>query len=249
MRNVAKEKELSLGNLEAHLLSVKQNIRDANGELERLLDKVEAESTLLNSLVVSKKEVQSELEVLRKLRQDILRNNSEERAELDRRQTQLAIAEEEFAYDCQEKLNVLSTELGQLRDKKNDVALEVANTERALLDTTKQLNLLEQSKQRLLEETRTQELALRQLEQELDEATKAAQTEHKSIAKGVKEAMAELKELQDIIEEEKAKVVIPRENLAREQAELAKKQQNLLILTTRFQNKFEKVFPGQKVII
>lgn len=237
--------ETQVNNLVEHLRVTKESLQIVNEELSTsLAQKAKAEETT--------NKLRSEIEEL-----------SSEVVSINRRIKESEDRETEAINSLKEEKETLVSEIDSLSKEIRLQSRKIPEQLNLIQKNSEEISRLESIKIELLDEiessifkketviNKIEELqnTKRNLEEEILEIKKDKQSEKLKFEKLTEEYNKFVEENNKLIDIEKEKILGPMALLEETRLAIEKKEKNLLILTTRFRNKFETTFPGQKVII
>lgn len=235
----------TLNDLQEHLRVTKESLQIVSEELGTLLfQRDEVKQDLESRQLLVKESVDRLKELNKKINLEKLRGDEEvhrNKEELQDVLTQIKASKIELKEikNTTSGLNNTVPKLNSEITKLNEVKISILNEIESNLFTKEQLL----NKLNVLELER-----LHKEEKLLSQDNELAKYESKK-ARIIKDFDLFVELNNQKIEEEKKKIDGPMKLLEETTLQLEKREKNLMILSTRFRNKFEKAFPGQQVII
>lgn len=234
-----------LNNLQEHLRVTKENLQIVNVELASSLQAKDSAEEETKNLLVKLNESSEELKLINKRINESSASETVIINGLQLRKKNLEVSNETLEQNIKD-LNNKSSALTNIIDQLSDEISRLESVKLLILDEIENNIFEKESIINKIEEFNKTKLAL-------EDEIKLKQLELSEydikFAKIEKEYQDRIKEIAILIQEEVDKIKNPMKLLEETKIALEKREKNLLILTTRFRNKFETAFPGKQVII
>lgn len=236
---------LKVNNQKEHLATLKVELSIANKKLADTLKEHNALKETLRTTTAQLAAAHKELALVNSRHSYLTGECSKKEEAMNRLDSDLAAKKEDHA----RSLKVLAAQENTIRER---ISQGDADTASFSIKLTELQNSIEQKGgliASLVERISELDTILDEKHKHLARAVAEGAKREEEIARRVDAKQKELADVEAKIQEEKEKVALPLANvLAREEA-VARRENNLTILKTRFEQRFKKVYPDKKVNI